>query len=561
MSEPRPKLPLATRLEALTDAMDRPLLGLALFAMVLYLVDISGVPTGRTATAITLLSFVIDTVFVADLVLKLVAQGRAYISTPWFLIDLLSCLPILDTLTNGLFRLRAIRFFRGIRILRFFRGLRVLRALRSIPGFERFSREARAMESGRETHRAINLGMLSLTAAMVITTLLVRQSLERAYLRRVDAAVAEDLSTDRLADLSAGFEPPESGDYLVRQARVDHQPRQVYFDLRAVDRQVDQCEFFLTLGMMFSMAVFIYIMGYHHMDVTESQLRGLLNLALPSQVAEEFVRDPLSYTRKSRMPATVLFMDFVGFTQTCEALASDPDLLSRHLEAAMDRLVGELARHDMIIDKFIGDAVMSFRGGPLVRGTPAEHARRAVWAALDSISALALLNDPYFDRVKIGGASDEDCLIGAFGTSARFSYTILGDGVNLAARLEPACAQCRTQNLFDESTYRLCAAAHHGEFAWRRWGRIRVAGKSEPIQVYEAFDPARLTDTAFIATFHIALEAYEGHEFDRARDFFLLADSQRPGGDEPSRDYVRRCEALLLGGRPVGWEPVFNTHK
>src|SRR6185437_1121440 len=153
----------------------------------------------------------------------------------------------------------------------------------------------------------------------------------------------------------------------------------------------------------------------------------------------------------------------------------------------------------------------------------------------------------------------DDCLIGAFGTSARLSYTILGDGVNLAARLEPASAQCLTQNLFDEATYQLCA--DQAGFAWRRWGRIRVAGKSGPVQVYEAFDAGRLVDTAFIASFHLALEAFERNDFDRARDFFLMADTQRPGGDEPSRAYAHRCESLLLRGRPVGWEPVFETHK
>ena len=146
------------------------------------------------------------------------------------------------------------------------------------------------------------------------------------------------------------------------------------------------------------MAMFVYIMAYFQTDETEAQLRGLLNLALPVQVAEQFLKDPDAYTHKCRAPATVLFMDFVGFTQTCEEMAHDPDLLSAHLESAMDRLVGELSRHDMIIDKFIGDAVMSFRGGPLVEGTPADHARRSVWSAIDSMFALDELSDPYFHR-------------------------------------------------------------------------------------------------------------------------------------------------------------------
>jgi adenylate cyclase len=182
-----------------------------------------------------------------------------------------------------------------------------------------------------------------------------------------------------------------------------------------------------------------------------------------------------------------------------------------------------------------------------------------VCAALDSIKALAELNDPFFNRVKIGGASASDCLIGAFGTSARLSYTILGDGVNLAARLEPASDQCGTQNLFCGTTHRLCA--RRSELTWRRWGRIRVAGKSEPVEVFEVFYTSDLDDATFITTFHRALDAFEHNQFDRARDLFLLTDHQRPGGDEPSRGYVLRCERLLLGGPPVGWEPVFDTHK
>ena len=145
---------------------------------------------------------------------------------------------------------------------------------------------------------------------------------------------------------------------------------------------------------------------------------------------------------------------------------------------------------------------MSFRGGPLVTGDLSEHAYRAVRAALDSTKALAALDDPYFKRVKIGGASADDCMIGAFGTSARLSYTILGDGVNLAARLEPASGQCGTQNLFCEITYRLCAP--HPDLIWRRWGRIRVVGKSEPIAVFEAFDTVDIGDPLFITTYHRA---------------------------------------------------------
>jgi class 3 adenylate cyclase len=534
------------------------LLGLAIVSILLYLMDLRGLPV-EAMILIDFLNLVTDALFVIDLILKLVSQGRSYLDSPWFLIDLLSCLPVIDTIANGLVPLRTIRFVRGFRILRILRGLRLLRALKTIPAFEQFAREEPSSEASQSSHRVMNLVLLGLTAVVLISIMSFRRSMEEDYLRQIAVALTSNISNGHLRDLGGSLIRPDTADVLERRATIDGRERTVYFNLESIDRQIDRFEFFLTIGMMFSMFLLIYILAYHHIDVTQAQLRGLLNLALPKQVAERFIADPEVYRTKSRMPATILFMDFVGFTQACEEMADDPDKLSTHLEAAMDRLVSELARHDMIIDKFIGDAVMSFRGGPLVSGDPTDHAIRAVRAALDSIQALADLNDCYFHKVKIGGASDNDCLIGAFGTSARLSYTILGDGVNLAARLEPASAQCGTQNLFAESTFRLCG--DDPDFVWRRWGRIRVMGKTEPVPVYEAFDAARLADRVFITSFHQALEAFELGEFDKARELFVLSDSQRAGGDIPSQDYAHRCESLMLSGLPVGWEPVFDTHK
>jgi adenylate cyclase len=549
-----------TRSERLIEAMDRPLLILAVVTMILYLFDLRGM-IGLGPRVYRLVTFLIDLVFVFDLVLKLRTFGRAYIATPWFLIDLLSCLPLVDVIVSSLVSFRAIRFIRGFRILRILRGLRVLRAIRTVPVFEHLMSEASSTESGRRFRRAMNLAMVSLTILVLSIIVLVRREMESQYRAQVEAVAREDSSPAYLLSIGGSLDVPKGppSNYIKREVLVEGRERTVYFDLQVVDDRSNQVEFFLILGMVFTMLFFLYIMAYHQLDVSQAQLRALLNLALPRQVAERFVNDPDAYEQKSRTSAAIVFMDFVGFTRTCESLAHDPDTLSLHLEAAMDRLVGELVEHDLIIDKFIGDAVMSFRGGPLVTGDLADHAYRAVRAALDSIRALAELDDPFFRRVKIGGAAADDCLIGAFGTSARLSYTILGDGVNLAARLEPACAQCGTQNLFDGTTHRLCAV--HPDLTWRRWGRIRVAGKADPVEIFEVFETCRLADPGFLATFGRGLVAFEGSDFDRARDLFLIADHQRPGGDEPSRIYARWCERLLLSGTPVGWEPVLDTHK
>ncbi len=554
MSVPQTK---KQRLEHLIETMDRPLLVLAIVTVVLYLLDLRNMLdwAGPIYLIVTLL---IDFVFLFDLVLKLRTFGKEYIRTPWFLIDLLSCLPVLDVLVNGLLPLRAIRFIRGFRILRILRGLRVLRALRRIPAFHQLVKEVHESEANQRYHRSMTFAMVSLTLLVLIIIVGVRRQMELEFRAWIDANLHQAADPEALHALGGSLTRPTTPS-VHRKIVVDDHQLDVFFSLERLETRANEFEFFLILGMMITMLYFMYIMTWHQFDLAQTQLRGLLNLALPKQVAEQFVIDPHCYEKKSRMPATIVFMDFVGFTQTCEKLADDPDRLSSHLEQAMDRLVAELIRHDLIIDKFIGDAIMSFRGGPLVKGTPEEHAYRAVRAGLDSLKALESLGDPYFRRVKIGGASSDDCLIGAFGTSGRLSYTILGDAVNIAARLEPASAQCGTRNLFEESTFLLCA--DRDDLAWRRWGQVRVVGRSCPIAVYEAFDADPAVDLSFIATFHRALEAFEHNDFDRARDLFLLANSQRDGDDPPSQGYIGWCESLLLEGPPVGWEPVFETHK
>jgi|GEM_PF-1294689 len=545
--------------ERLIEAMDKPLLLLAVLTLILYLADLVG-GLGQARMTWLALSLIIDALFVADLLLKLWVYGTAYVQTPWFLIDLISSLPLLDAIVTGFEPIRTVRFVRGFRILRILRGLRLLRALRTIPAFEEFIKDTETSHKERTIQLSMNLGLVGMTVTVLIFIVSVRKKMELEYISRIDSELQGGVSSATLKALGGSLTAPGQGDWFFRRSiLLDGQPRTVYFDLEPVEDRSDAVEFFVILGMMFSMLFLMYIIAYHQLDVTQTQLRALLNMALPRQVSERFMVDPHSYAQKSRMPATIIFMDLVGFTRTCEGLASDPDELSFHLERTMDRLVSELIKFDMIIDKFIGDAVMSFRGGPLVSGDAAEHAYRAVRAALASTRALAQLNDPYFRRVKIGGASASDCLIGAFGTSVRLSYTILGDGVNLAARLEPASGLCGTRNLFCELTHTLCA--HRNDLAWRRWGRIRVAGKSSPVTVFEAFDPVEDGDPTFISTFHRALEAFERHEFNHARDFFLAADAQRHGGDEPSRIYIARCDRLLLSGQPAGWEPVLDIVK
>ena len=103
-------------------------------------------------------------------------------------------------------------------------------------------------------------------------------------------------------------------------------------------------------------------------DVTCNQMASLLNVTLPHQLADSLLRDPNSYDRTVEMPATIVFADIQGFTQTVEALNGDLVTLKSYLSQAMDAVVQVHRKHDLIIDKYIGDCIMAFRGGDLVEG-------------------------------------------------------------------------------------------------------------------------------------------------------------------------------------------------
>ncbi|MEK7686642.1 MAG: adenylate/guanylate cyclase domain-containing protein [Verrucomicrobiota bacterium] len=543
------------------ERLDKPMLGLAAASVLLYLLDLLGWFDGPGAHDVfRTIVLLIDLAFVADLTLKTLCLGPAYLRTPWFLIDALTCLPVLAWFGSGLPLLEGVQFARGLRIFRVLRGFRMLRFLKAFPPFRHLQTASPQCEPTRNFVRALYVGVLLATAVFLGAMAAIERSVESDFKKQTEQRLRRPLSLAELRNLGATLSPPAGHDFLSFSARVNHEIRTVYFDRHPLERTANRIEFYLVLGALAGMLLILYVLFYQMQDVSFGQLRAFLLIVLPRQVAEYFILKPGAYAEKHRMPGSILFMDIYGFTKTCEKLGQDLETLSSHLEKVMDTVVNELSKHDLIIDKFIGDAVMSFRGGPLTKGDAAENAYRMVQAGLDASKALKKLNDPYFNRMKIGGTSAPDCLIGAFGTSTRISYTILGDGVNLAARLEQACGQCDTDNLFCEMTRRLCA--ERKDILWRCWGQIRVPGKAERLNVYEAFRAADLPDpAACLETFHAGLTAYQGRDFARAKELFALANQQWPGGDKPSRNYLRWCDELLSQGIPEDWEPSLRTQK
>ncbi len=532
------------RLDAIEKRFDRSdpyMLALAGFAVAIYLAELRGVWAGAgIQTAYRVLAVTIDAIFVVDLLLKVKFLGKRYTSSPWFLIDFLSALPLLAAFSQVPQFFEGLRFVRGVRLFRMLRMLRTLRVLRSIRLFQFVKPPPEDSPERLTFNRTLKTGVLLYTGVFCAIMSYVIFSQHDGQLMKVQGP-------DRAGEFSATYKALH-GDAV----------EEIKLPATKLLRTADEIEYYFVLGSVLGMLLVVAVARAQLPAITSHQLSSLLNVALPVQVAEHFLKEPEDYDHTVRAPATIVFMDLKGFTSTVEALGNDMGALKHHLEEALDAVVKVHARHDLIVDKFIGDCVMSFRGGDLVEGSPEDHAYRVVRAGIESPRELEALGDPYFHHLRVGGASADDVLIGTFGTSNRLSYTALGDRVNLAARLESASDKVRTSNLFCDRTKLLCEG--RADLLWRRVGALIVQGKSEAVQIYEAFDAE--DELSWLAGFATALERYEAKDFAAAREGFEATCAARgEKGDGPAEFYIAMLDDIASRGVTAEWTPVLALKK
>ena len=247
-------------------------------------------------------------------------------------------------------------------------------------------------------------------------------------------------------------------------------------------------------------------------------------------------------------PLTVLFADIAGFTGLSERLG---DRIVPLLSSYLDVMSREVASHGGTIDKFIGDAVMAFWGAPAAN---ADHAVDACRAALASQRALreSGLNDdggrPL--RVRIG-VNSGDMLVGNIGSEVRLNYTVIGDAVNVASRLEGANKEYGTDIIVGEETRRLAG----DRILVRELDRLTVYGRGHGIAVYEllamAEDGAALP--AWVTLYELGLAAYRARNFDAAAALFMQVLGSR-ASDQPARMMLQRCREFIASPPGDDWD-------
>ena len=310
---------------------------------------------------------------------------------------------------------------------------------------------------------------------------------------------------------------------------------------------------------LISAAIVREIMSYADSEKEKSFIRTAFSTYLSGDVVEEIIADPsrmqLGGTKRNM---TAIFTDVREFSVISEKL--DPEdlvsLLNRYLSAMSDIILSEKGT----IDKYEGDAIIAFFGAPLVLE---DHALRACVSAIIMKRLEAELNktimehklspSPLLTRI---GINTGNMVVGNMGTQNKMNYTIMGNAVNLAARLEGVNKQYGTWILASDDTVR----ETDGRLLTRKLDRVRVVGINEPVRLHELIDTmenAAGNQLKLVQIFHAALDCFEQRDWKQAAAGFKEAITLN-AHDHPSQMYFKRCENFIKTPPQDNWDGVYN---
>ena len=289
---------------------------------------------------------------------------------------------------------------------------------------------------------------------------------------------------------------------------------------------------------------------------SEKRLKATMSRYMDPGIADQMVANGAEMLGGKNVNATVLFSDVRSFTTITEQLGAQGTVAL--LNEYFTMMVDCIQREEGMLDKFIGDAIMAAFGIPVAHEDDPDRAVRTAIAMMAELRAWNRL------RVREGklavdigiGLNTDQVVSGNIGSKKRMDYTIIGDGVNLAARLESACKQYGAHILISEFTYR----ALRGTYRMRELDTVVVQGKTRPVSIYEVLDYhtedsyPNLIDA--MGLFRDGIISYRQRKWEAARALFqeVLALN---GADKAAALYVERCERLAAAPPPDDWDGTY----
>jgi adenylate cyclase len=295
--------------------------------------------------------------------------------------------------------------------------------------------------------------------------------------------------------------------------------------------------------------------GYLVESRTKRQITSLFGKYVPTELVDEMSKNPeqvVSMEGESR-EMTVLFSDVRGFTTISEGM--DPKDLSQLMNEFLTPLSRVISKHHGKVDKYMGDCIMAFWGAP--KPQP-DHARNAILAGIEMQATLKALQPHFRERgwpeIHVGvGINSGRVSVGNMGSEERVAYTVLGDEVNLASRLEGITKQYGVGIIVGENTRNAVT-----DFIYRELDHVRVKGKDKPVAIYEPISLSSEVSKAQqdeVKLFHEMRRLYRKCDWDQAE--LQLMNLQRMSPDtELYKIYVKRISYNRNNPPAADWDGV-----
>ncbi|MCQ2595589.1 MAG: CHASE2 domain-containing protein [Treponemataceae bacterium] len=318
-------------------------------------------------------------------------------------------------------------------------------------------------------------------------------------------------------------------------------------------------ESFVILFALFTQFVLITLLRFALSEKDKNFLRKAFSTYLSGDIIDEIVKDPKKLTLGGQeKELTAIFTDVQKFSTLSEKVT--PTQLVYILNVYLSRMSDIVLENKGTIDKFEGDAIIAFYGAPV--DNP-ENARCALMSAIRMKQAEKDINEYLLSRGEAPnalltriGINSGPMVVGNMGTEAKMNYTIMGNDVNLAARLEGVNKVYGTWILASESSYNKAGPG----FVGRRLDRVRVVGINTPVQLYNIIGLEKETPDNVIEgveLFHDALDTYFAKDFAGAIKKFEKVYTVMPD-DPPTAVFLERAHKLMTTGVPDEWDGVVN---
>ncbi len=287
------------------------------------------------------------------------------------------------------------------------------------------------------------------------------------------------------------------------------------------------------------------------------RVQDLLGKVTSPAIASELLRQQLDLGGEERI-VSVMFIDIRNFTSICEDLTPHQslDLLNRYLKVMSE----VIEQFDGVVDKYTGDGLMALFGAPIAR--EGDHLR-AIQAALQIVRELKALSQQLqgesLPSPDVGiGLNTARVIAGNIGSASRLNYTVLGDGVNLAARFEGLTKRYQVPVVVGQETY-----ATVPEMVYRELDKVRVKGKSIPVHIYQPLglrSQLSAQDLQLLDQYHRAIQLFRNRDWEKARAVFDQV-KQHPDYNRICELYIEYIRQFTAQAPAVDWDGAFTLYE